>query len=89
MNESEARNLAALYERRRRYADMIDYARRSDVFREAAEKQFGGTGLNSSLRDAMGGTDSLGTYMKRAVIDALTDRHTEVCDEITKAGGEL
>jgi len=89
MNENDARNLAALYERRRRLNDMVGYARRSDVFREAAEKQFGGTGYNSSLREAVGGVDDLASLMKRAVISELEQRLDDAATEITNAGGDL
>ena len=89
MNEAQINELASLFKLRKELCEAIDCARRTDAFREAAEKCFGGSGSNSSIRSLLGGVNDMGTMLKAAAIDRLATSAKEVEAEIVAAGGEL
>ena len=87
ISEEVARELAGLYASRRKISVAIDFARRTDAFRNAVDQHFNGTGSDASIRDALGGSDSMVGMLRTAAIERLIERMVDVNEEIEKAGG--
>lgn len=86
LTEAKVAELAELFKRRRAASEAQDYAETATAFREAAEKQFGGTGSNASIRNAVGGIDALAEVLRTAVLSHLHGLIVDTDEEIRKAG---